>query len=245
MGLTVHAQWEYKVYLKNGESYVGEIMAISDSYLLVKSYPNVVSIERSKVLYVLSSEKEIIKPSSPKAHPKAPKEKAMITALPLTKKWLGEAEMGLTFANPFAIRMGYKEWCRLNDRWQLGLGTSLQFFRYSMMNLNASGRMFMGKKLYFKSFLEGEFGLSYFEHITQIGLNMSEFFQPYPFDFSLVKQGSLGAGLWLDTSMGVALTTKLSISTTWYTLEENFNSSYSVKGDYFFGTALWTVSFVF
>jgi hypothetical protein len=228
-----------KIYLKNGEEYVGKVVAISDAFILMQSEPNIVSIKREDVLYFFSEPMELTHVDANQPELSEPR----IQAMPMSKNWMSEIETGITFISPFFFRMGYKEWYRLNSKWHAGLGTSLQFFRYSMLNANVSIRKIGSKNTFVKSFLEAEYGVSYYENITNV--NGQGFDINYPFHFSPVHQGSFGYGLWMDTSLGVVITTKLTYSATGFNLEERYNANYLSTTKYFISTMAFSTSFIF
>lgn len=227
-----------KIYLNNGEYYEGQVVAISSDQILLKSGVNIISIDRDKVLYVFE-DKRLAPVRTPSVQ--STNENAKIPYKPLNKKYYAEIDAGITFGNPFAISFGFMEWRALNDNWQVGLGTSMKFFRYSMMTFDGGVRRYFPGKKRRKAFVDAVAGISYYEGMTQANGG----WWWYPYDFSPVKQVEVGGGYQFDTGMGIAFISKLAFSGTWYSLTENYTPEYRVEGQYFISTATISGSIVF
>lgn len=213
--------------MTNGEYHEGEIVAISSSYVLFRVNSSIQSLPREQIKYVFSNRPAPVIVSAP----------VVSLAAPISKKFVGELEGALTMFNPFALKMGFTEWMKLNEKgWSVGLGTSFQFFRFGMLNVSTHLRKY-SKGKYFKTFAEGEAAISFYE--TMIG------FQPLNYDFRPVKQLGLYGGLWLDTGYDIAFTIKAGLSGTWYKLVEDYTPTYRVEGTYYKGSPVFSWSVVF
>lgn len=230
-----------KVYLTNGEYYEGQIVAISaDNILLRSGGVNIISIDRSKVLYVFKT-KSINTPAMTMTGPSDAPERIPYKYLGAHgRKYFSEIEGALTFASPFAVKFGFMEWRNFNEHWSVGLGTSMQFFRFSMMMLDGSVRRYFTGTERRKAFVDARGGVSYYVGMTQ----MNGWFW-YPYQFSPVTQVGAGAGFLFDTGMGLGFTTRMGFSGLWYTLTENYTPDYKVEGDYFIGSVTISGSIVF
>jgi len=234
---TYAQQGEAKVVLVNGETYYGKIIAVSDSLLLIKSFPNTVSIKRSQVLYLL--------PNSPvletlNIEPTAFSDELRMPYAPMSKKIRSEIDYSLAIRSPFGLRTGYTLWYALENDWHVGLGTSFQVWRHGMLNISAHGRKYLTKNKILKPFLDVELGLSYTEFLLQNG-----WMPRIEYDFSSVKQASFGFGCFFDTGMDVGFALKTAWQGTYYTLVQEPWPTNRIEGEYFIGTIALSGSLIF
>jgi len=215
----------------NGSYYEGRIVAITADQVLLRQQSNIQSLNRDEIRYVFSD-----RPQAPAQD----KSQGMMSGLePLDKKYLVELEGGLTMFNPFALKMAYTEWLRLNDRWSVGVGTSFQFFRYSMLNVSGHVRRYSKGTRFVKTFAEAEAAISFYESVTNI---QNTYFD---YRFHPVKQVGGYVGLWLDTGYKLAFTLKAGVSGTWYKLMEQYTPDYKVEGIYYKGSPVFSCSMLF
>jgi hypothetical protein len=229
------------IHLNSGEIVHGELLAIGSALISLNTEDGYRVVRRSDIRYQLIS--------APKNLRKSKQDRPKMTLEPLSKKFITEMGAGLTFGNPFALSFRITEWRNYGNRFQVGLGASWQFYRYSMFTLNGNARLLFGKSKYVKPFLETGFDLSYYQYVN--GLNfrreLGSSFVPagYEAEFSPIKQVRFGPGLYIDTGLGVGFLGKLVFNATWYELRENPNSTFLIEGQYFFGSATLSGSFIF
>lgn len=219
-----------RIHMMNGEYYEGQIVAITSERVLVRQGTNIRSLDRDNIRYVFSDRaRPVVASQSP----------VPVGGLePLNKKFMSELEGALTIPSPFALKMAYTEWYRFNDKWSFGLGTSFQFFRYSMLNLSGHARRYSQGK-FFKVFAEGEAAISIYESVTSIQASY------FDFDFGPVKQLGCYGGFWLDTGYQLAFAIKMGASFTWYRLTEFYTPDFKVEGQYFKGSPVFSCSMLF
>jgi hypothetical protein len=235
-----NAQTYAKIQLLDGSVESGMVILIANNYLQLKTKSGIMNIERDSIRFQISN------PSSTNTKRiKAPR----ISLVPIKKRFINEIDAGLTFGMPFALRIGYTKWFRANDHWHFGLGTSMQFYRYTMLNGNINARWLLGQDRFVKPFFEAGFGLSYLAYVNGLNFRSQTGFSQFPFgyesDINTVKQLTIGPGLFLDTGLGVAFTTRLIYNATWYNQIEYPAPTYYIEGQYFFSSASLLFSFIF
>ena len=240
MSLGLSAQSYAKIHLLNGSILSGKVIVVSDEYVLLKKNSEMVTIPRDSIQFQISNYN-----AETKRRGKSPR----ITLMPIEKRLLNEVDAGLTFGMPFALRIGFIKWLRVNDYLHLGLGTSMQFYRYTMFNGNLNARWFLGQDKFIKPFLEAGFGLSYLAYVNGLNFRSQTGFSEFPFgyksSFNTVKQFTFGPGLYMDTGLGVAFTTRLIYNATWYNQIEYPTPTYYIRGEYFFSSASMLFGFIF
>lgn len=220
-----------RIHMMNGEYYEGHIVAITSERVLVRQGPNIRSLDRDNIRYVFSD------PPRPATVVQSPAPSGVLK--PLDKKFMSELEGALTIPSPYALKIAYTEWYQLDDKWSLGLGTSFQFFRYSMLNLSGHVRRYSHSGGFFKVFAEGEAAISIYESVTSIQASY------FDFEFGPVKQLGCYGGFWLDTGYELAFAIKIGASFTWYRLTEFYTPDFKVEGHYFRGSPVFSCSMLF
>lgn len=227
-----------QVYLKNGEVASGRMIAIGDAYVLLEATDGLETISRDDIWYISNESTTSLSMVENR-----------FTLKPISKRYCTEIDAGLTFINPFALRTGIIQWRNFGSKWQLGLGTSLQFYRFTMVNVNANTRRFLGSNQFIRPFWETGFGLSIYEYVSNVNFRSSFGFldrpNQYVSDFSPVKQAQTGLGIWMDTGVGVAFAGKMLYNLTWYNLTEHIGINYALKGEYLVSSVTLQASFIF
>ena len=235
----VFAQTNSQIFLINEEKISGEVLLVTDEYILLKQDTSLRSIQRDSIQFQISSSR---------LSRKRTKSPRMILT-PIDKRFPNEVDAGLTFGMPFALRIGYTKWGRIGEHWLIGIGTSMQFYRYTMYNGSINLRWLIGQDRFIKPFLESGFGMSYVAYVN--GLNFrpttgASLFPPnYKSEFGSVKQFTVGPGLWMDTGLGVVFTSRLLYNATWYTQTEYPTTTYYIRGEYIFSSASLQLGFIF
>lgn len=234
-----HAQIKSEIHMYDGHVKTGDLILIGEDYILFKESGNLVSISRDSIKYYVNPITRDAKKS------RTPR----ISLSPISKRFTSEVDAGITVAMPFALRMGYTRWANVGRHWQLGLGTSMQFYRYTMFSGHTSIRYNIGQSKFYKPFFEGGFGLSYLSYVNGLNFRSTTQVSQFPFgyraDFKPIKQVLFGPGVYLDTGLGVAFTSKLLYNATWYKLNENPSPSFEIRGEYFFSSASLLFGFIF
>ncbi len=234
-----NAQTYAKIHLLDGSVESGRLTLIANNYLQLKTNSGVVNIERDSIRFQISN------PIRKAKRTKAPQ----VSLVAIKKRFINEIDAGLTFGMPFALRIGYTKWFRANNHWHFGLGTSMQFYRYTMLNGNINARRFLGQDRFVKPFFEAGFGLSYLAYVNGLNFRFQTGFSQFPLgyesDINTVKQLTIGPGLSMDTGLGVAFTTRFIYNATWYNQIEYPTPTYYIEGQYFFSSASLLLSFIF
>jgi hypothetical protein len=237
---SLHAQ-QASIHVQSGEIVHGQILAIGSSHISVDTENGFRLVRREDVRYQLIT--------VPKNSIKLKRDRPKMALQPMNKKFMTELGAGLTFGNPFALSFRMTGWRNFGNRFQLGVGTSWQFYRYSMLTVNGNARLLFGQNDYVKPFIESGFDISYFQYVNGLNFRNQIGFSEIPFEyeaeFSPIKQVRLGPGLFIDTGLGVGFLGKLVFNATWYELRENPNSTFLIEGQYFFGSATLSGSFIF
>jgi len=195
------------VYMLNGEVYRGEIIALASDVLLIKYDEQIFSLDRKNVRYVFGPTKASKSSSNNKA----------FTFKPFDKKWATELTAGLTWFTPFNLSMGFTEWYKVGERWSVGAGVSLDFFEYAMVKYNLHVRRYRPHNDYLRGYIDAQAGMS---------AGASSFIQDNEIvddiELSPVFQSSVGAGIFIDTGIGLAFTGETGLSLFRYNLKETF-----------------------
>ena len=112
------AQTYSRVTMNNGQMHVGRVIHIGENYVLLDKNGGNVTLLRDSIRY-----HESYQVGFRNRHSNKPK----ITLKPIDKRFLNEVETGLTFALPFALRIGYTKWFSASHHWHFGLGATWQF----------------------------------------------------------------------------------------------------------------------
>lgn len=192
----LHAQSD-EVYLKNGEFYSGEIIAVGTDILLIRTAERIFSIQRPDIRYVFR-EQEPINYTSPSTY--QPVERKPEVFDTLDRFYLIEVGGGLYSFSNFALSMYAIHWFRINDKWSLGAIGALDFSKYVMFRLGVQTK---------RTFVMSESVRSYFLGGVAIGPWAANFINNTAFnvidtEFSPVFQTNFGAGIWFDTGSKIA-----------------------------------------
>lgn len=239
LGFSAWAQQPVRAYLFDGREFDGVFFALTDSQLILTDGTGLYGVHRSKVKRIAPTPKlevaapRVVAPSLTPPKPSLPYK-------PFARRNFSEFDVGLTYKSPFTMHAGYTVWHAFDRNWQAGVGTSLNIFRFAMLSANFKGRYIVNKGTVVKPFAEGGLGLSYFEHqfLPNWGI-------PFDYEFTRVKNASLGGGLLIDTGMGIAFTAKAMFSYTWFSLIQYPSPTYTIEADYYIGTAIFAIGMNF
>ena len=224
--------------LRSGETMEGRMLVIGNEMVLLETSSGLKTLNKADIQLVLPvhGHKEIATETK-------------LELKPITKSVSTELDVGLTFVNPFALRTGVTIWRNLGSKWQVGVGSSLQFYRFTMINGNINARRFLGHNRFIRPFWETGFGMSLYEYVSNVNfrssfgiLNRPNF---YVSDFSPVKQAQTGLGVMIDTGLGFAFAAKCLYNLTWYELTEHISTNYTLRGDYLISSMTLQASFIF
>jgi len=206
-GGVLFAQNNASVYMLNGEVYRGEIIALGSEFMLIKYDDQIFSLDRNKVRYVFGPEKKL----------KVAEKEGLFAFKPFDKKWSAEFSGAVTTFTPFNLSLSFTEWFKVADRWSVGAGVSLDFFEYAMVKYNLHVRRFRPHNDRVKGFIDAQAGMS---------AGATSFIQTNfiidDVEVSPVFQSSLGAGVFYNTGIGLALTGEMGFSLYRYNLKESF-----------------------
>lgn len=200
------------VYMLNGEVYRGEIVALGSEYLLIKYDDQIFSLDRKNVHYVFGPQKTL----------KSLNQNDLYTFKPFDKKWATELTAGLTLFTPFSLSMAFTEWYKITDRWSIGAGVSLDFYEYAMVKYNLHVRRYRPHNDYLRGYIDAQAGMSAGgSSFIQTNTSIDEV------EVSPVFQSSLGAGIFIDTGIGLAFTGETGLSLFRYNVKETFSNGSS------------------
>lgn len=221
-----------EVYIDNGEFIKGELVAIGNDILLIKSGERIESVERKNVSLVLPAETK--RTSTPRAsgsstgsyrnaRPSSYSQYSISSATRqprarynlLDNKWMSEVGGGLYPFTPFAIDFSFTQWKRIGKTWAVGAGISWDFSTYSMAKFSLHGRKFLKSEGVVKPFINATGGWS----------PTAGFFGPFQFgwgwlDISNIQQGTGGLGVLLDSGSRIGFVGQFGFAATFYSTEE-------------------------
>ena len=177
-----------EVYLKNGEFYKGEIIAVGTDILLIKTEERIFSIDRPSIRYVFR-DPQISSYSRPSSYqPVQRKPESFDT---LDRFYLIEIGGGLYSFSNFALSMYAIHWFKLDNKWSLGALGSLDFSKYVMFRFGVQAK---------RSFVMSESVRSYFLGGVGVGPWAANFINTDNFDvvdtdFSTIFQSNVGVFL--------------------------------------------------
>lgn len=221
--MTYIGQSQDQVYLKNGEFYQGQIIAIGNEVVLIKSTDRIFSVDRIDVNYVFrNGEQRRFSPtlrttSSPSisSYSREEDEDEGAWFNPLDRKLVFELGFGIHVFSPFAVKFSFTNWYNINERWSTGLGFNFDFFRYGMTRWTLHAKRFGRSWNNSKAYTTAAFGVSSWQSDFQ-----TDAWGGPTAEISNVVQGNVGAGIWSDTGLGLVFTIEMGVSALGFSTEE-------------------------